>query len=97
MKNRVVDIAEYMLTQLGEMTAMKLHKLVYYSQAWHLVWDGVPLFGDEIQAWANGPVIPALYELHKGVYIISPGFFHEKLRAAQHATTNEEQVHDVRR
>ncbi|WP_307850044.1 MULTISPECIES: type II toxin-antitoxin system antitoxin SocA domain-containing protein [unclassified Saccharopolyspora] len=42
------------------MTAMKLQKLVYYSQAWHLVWDERPLFDEPVQAWANGPVVPDL-------------------------------------
>jgi uncharacterized phage-associated protein len=76
----VYDVAEYILAREGEMSAMKLHKLVYYCQAWHLVWDGAPLFDEEIQAWANGPVIPALYELHKGEFTVGPGFFHEKLQ-----------------
>ena len=28
-----IDVAKYILTKTGEMTAMKLQKLVYYSQA----------------------------------------------------------------
>ncbi|EWC59422.1 putative prophage protein (ps3) [Actinokineospora spheciospongiae] len=47
------------------MTAMKLQKLVYYSQAWHLVWEEEPLFTDRIEAWANGPVVPTLYQRHR--------------------------------
>lgn len=53
------------------MTAMKLQKLVYYCQAWSLVWDEKPLFPEKIQAWANGPVAPDLYEHHRGKYSIS--------------------------
>ncbi|HEX3465782.1 MAG TPA: type II toxin-antitoxin system antitoxin SocA domain-containing protein [Candidatus Elarobacter sp.] len=53
------------------MSATKLQKLVYYCQAWSLVWDDRPLFDDEIQAWANGPVIPVLYRAHRGQSIIS--------------------------
>jgi uncharacterized phage-associated protein len=60
------DVAAFILMQQGEMTAMKLQKLVYYSQAWSLVWDEEPLFDEPIQAWANGPVIPALYARHQG-------------------------------
>ncbi|MGW0920666.1 Panacea domain-containing protein [Streptomyces sp. NPDC002755] len=48
------------------MTAMKLQKLVYYCQAWHLVWEGRALFPEAIRAWASGPVCPAVYELHQG-------------------------------
>ena len=64
----VHDIAAYILRKKGEMTAMKLQKLVYYSQAWSLVWDEEPLFRERIEAWANGPVVPALYRLHKGLF-----------------------------
>jgi uncharacterized phage-associated protein len=33
------DVAQFILERRGEMTAWKLQKLVYYSQAWSLVWD----------------------------------------------------------
>ncbi len=65
------DVAAYVLKVRGEMTAMKLQKLVYYAQAWSLVWDEEPLFSDRIEAWVNGPVIPALYRLHKGQFKVS--------------------------
>ena len=66
----VVDVARYILDTLGEMTTWKLQKLCYYAQAWSLVWDDSPLFEDRIEAWANGPVVPALYEQHRGQYYI---------------------------
>jgi hypothetical protein len=47
------DFAAYVLAEQGEMTTWKLQKLVYYSQAWHLVWDGEPLFTERIEAWAG--------------------------------------------
>jgi uncharacterized phage-associated protein len=62
------DVARYILEQKGEMDTWKLQKLVYYSQAWHLVWDEEPLFKEQIQAWANGPVVPALYREHRGKF-----------------------------
>lgn len=64
------DVAAYILRERGEMPAMKLQKLVYYAQAWSLVWDEKPLFAEEIQAWANGPVIPALYDRHRGQFTV---------------------------
>jgi uncharacterized phage-associated protein len=51
------DVAAYILSRQGRMTAMKLQKLVYYSQAWSVVWDERPLFPEKIEAWANGPVV----------------------------------------
>lgn len=70
MSASVFDTAKYILDVKKEVTAMKLQKLVYYSQAWSLVWDSKPLFQDRIEAWANGPVSPALYCQHKGLYNI---------------------------
>lgn len=73
LKNEVtaMDVAAFILKELGEITTMKLQKLVYYSQAWSLVWDDKPLFDDKIEAWINGPVIPSLYYYHKGSFKIS--------------------------
>ncbi len=64
----VHDVAAYILKKQGEMSAMKLQKLVYYSQAWSLVWDEKPLFRAQIEAWANGPVVPVLYQKHRGQF-----------------------------
>ncbi|MBI1189152.1 MAG: DUF4065 domain-containing protein [Tepidisphaera sp.] len=71
----VFDVAEYVLQKRGEMTAMKLQKLIYYCQAWSLVWDEEPLFSETIQAWANGPVVRALYEKHRGKFKVRAGEF----------------------
>lgn len=62
------DVAAYILQKRQPLSAMKLQKLVYYSQAWSLVWDDRPLFGESIEAWANGPVVRALYERHRGQF-----------------------------
>ena len=71
----VFDVAKYILQAKGSMTAMKLQKLVYYSQAWALVWDEKPLFPEKIRAWANGPVVPELYFIHKGEYLVNESMF----------------------
>lgn len=62
------------------MTVMKLQKLVYDCQAWHLAWEGRALFPEAIRAWASGPVRPALYELYQGHFEIEAGFFAKRLR-----------------
>lgn len=65
------DVAAYILRSHGPMPAMKLQKVVYYSLAWSLVWDDKPLFGERVEAWANGPVIPELYDAHRGQFSVS--------------------------
>ncbi|WP_132946348.1 type II toxin-antitoxin system antitoxin SocA domain-containing protein [Tumebacillus sp. BK434] len=60
-------VARYLLTKSSPgtdraITHLKLQKLVYYAQAWHLVLrEGRPLFHEEIEAWVHGPVCPVLY------------------------------------
>lgn len=66
----VLDVAAYILQQIGAVTAWKLQKLVYYAQAWSHVWDERPLFEERIEAWANGPVCPDLYARHRGQFVI---------------------------
>ena len=66
----VFDVAAYILEKKGQLPTWKLQKLVYYSQAWSLVWDEEPLFPETIEAWINGPVCRALYKLHRGQYSV---------------------------
>ena len=67
----VHDVASYILDKLGPITTWKLQKLAYYAQAWSLVWDEQALFPERIEAWANGPVVPALYRSHAGEFKIA--------------------------
>ena len=67
----VFDVAKYILEKQGSMSAMKLQKLIYYSQAWSLVWDDQPLFHNRIEAWANGPVVRELYDVHRGKFQVN--------------------------
>lgn len=55
------------------LSPLKLQKLLYYEQAWSMVFFGreQTLFAEVPQAWVNGPVYPSVYHLfsHKlGVY-----------------------------
>jgi uncharacterized phage-associated protein len=67
----VHDVAAYILHRLGPLPTMKLQKLCYYAQGHSLAWDGHPLFPEEIQAWANGPVIHDLFARHRGKFGVS--------------------------
>lgn len=60
------DIADWFLSRLNTdsgdtMSPLKLQKLLYYAQAWHLTIFREPLFDEPIQAWAHGPVVPSQY------------------------------------
>lgn len=80
----VLDVAQYILEKEGSMTTMKLQKLCYYSQAWHLVWESKPLFNERFEAWANGPVAPDLYRKHSGMFTVSKVAGGEVSHLAEH-------------
>ena len=70
-----LQVAKYIVKKQKSVTTMKLQKLVYYCQAWSMVWEEIPLFKEKIQAWANGPVCPELFKFHKGRYVLTPSDF----------------------
>lgn len=60
------QIADWILskinTQSGDtISPLKLQKLLYYCQAWHLTIFGTRIFDERIEAWAHGPVVPSQY------------------------------------
>lgn len=64
------DVANYFLVQTDDeagdtVSNLKLQKLVYYAQGFHLALKGTPLFPEQLQAWNHGPVSPALYQTYK--------------------------------
>jgi prophage ps3 protein 01 len=71
----VYDVAKYILDKYGAMSAMKLQKLVFYSQAMSLVWDDIPLFEDDFEAWRKGPVCRSLFNAHKGKFMLDDSSF----------------------
>lgn len=73
----VFDVAKYILDKAGSMSAMKLQKLVFYSQAMSLVWDDLPLFDDDFEAWDKGPVCRALFNAHRGMFLLKDSNFLE--------------------
>lgn len=79
-KIKAVDVAlfickEYKKNSKSELSGMKLQKLLYYSQAWSLVWDIKPLFNEKIEAWVSGPVIREIYDLHKRFFPVEESVF----------------------
>jgi uncharacterized phage-associated protein len=64
-KNIANWIIDY-YSQHGDFVSnLKLQKLIYYAQAWHLALHDKPLFNERIEAWVHGPVQPAVYGAFK--------------------------------
>src|SRR4051812_46071325 len=67
----VRDVAKYFLSLSEEsspkaITPLKLQKLVYYAQGYHLRDNkGQSLFPEKILAWDHGPVVHQLWEDYK--------------------------------
>lgn len=66
----VMDVAAYIVEKVGEISIEKLQKLVYYCQAWSLVWDDMPIFSEPIEAWISGPVVRKLFYFFQGRFMI---------------------------
>ena len=58
-------LGEYILFMHGPMSHLKLQKLVYYVQAYHLAYFGQPIIEDDFEAWVHGPVSRKLYDVVK--------------------------------
>lgn len=50
------DVAAAIRLEQPNLGEMKLHKLLYYCQGYHLAVTGQPLFRETIDAWPMGPV-----------------------------------------
>lgn len=59
------DVARELRSQLPLSGVVKVHKLLYLCQGWHLAWYGEPLFVEDIEAWDNGPVVADLWRDEK--------------------------------
>lgn len=70
MPTTVHDVADYIIVKLDDarvgLNTLKLHKLLYYVQAWHLALKGHPLFPAKFQAWVHGPVSRLTYDRFAG-------------------------------
>jgi len=95
-----VAVARYLLwlaegePETERVTHLRLQKLLYYAQAWHLMACGVPLFEDEIQAWQHGPVVAAAYPYFAD-YGDSPIAHHEAADAAALSDREKQLVDSV--
>lgn len=70
MPYQAIDIAKHILAlsnpEVGDViTNLKLQKLLYYVQGFHLAITGNKLFEEDILAWQYGPVVPEVYHYYK--------------------------------
>lgn len=59
------DVVTAIIDAQGPVDPLRLQKLLYYAQAWHLAWYDEPLFDEPIEAWSYGPVVPSICRQYK--------------------------------
>ena len=64
------DVARYFIALSNDsedegISNLKLQKLLYYAQGYHLAIYDKPLFNEDIEAWLHGPVCPEVYRKYK--------------------------------
>jgi uncharacterized phage-associated protein len=66
---KALEVSNIILTHfdyIGDLiTNKKLQKLLYYVEAWSLVYHS-SLVEEDFEAWVHGPVIPDVYQQFKG-------------------------------
>ena len=72
MAYNAIDIAKKLIKMADDdianggdnMTNLKLQKLLYYQQGYHLASFDTPLFDADVEAWMYGPVVPVVFDYY---------------------------------
>ncbi|MDR1164441.1 MAG: DUF4065 domain-containing protein [Deltaproteobacteria bacterium] len=63
--NSAIAVANWLITMNradpSDLTHLKIQKMLYFAQGWHLAHFDFPLFEDPIEAWKHGPVVRSVY------------------------------------
>lgn len=55
-------LAQYILWKVGKASHLKVQKLLYYIQGYHLAYFDEPVIEDDFEAWVHGPVSRRLFD-----------------------------------
>lgn len=98
MAYNAIDIAKKIICKTDvehgdTISNLKLQKLLYYMQGFHLAFFGTPFFNESIEAWTYGPVVPAVFKEFKRFKqrAINPENYHDELVLAD----DEQQMFDM--
>ena len=66
MAYNAIDIAKKIICKTDvehgdTLSNLKLQKLLYYMQGFHLAFFDEPFFNESIEAWTYGPVVPVVF------------------------------------
>lgn len=60
-----IDLSRYIFAYIQKTNHLKLQKLIYYVDAWHLVFFDAPLIKEDFEAWVHGPVVRQVWDCYK--------------------------------
>ena len=93
-----IDIAKKIICKTDvehgdTLSNLKLQKLLYYMQGFHLAFFDEPFFNESIEAWTYGPVVPVVFQEFKKYKkrSINPDNYHDDLVL----TDDEQQMFDM--
>ncbi|KGR90178.1 hypothetical protein CD30_13085 [Ureibacillus massiliensis 4400831 = CIP 108448 = CCUG 49529] len=70
-----IILSKYILGYINEMglevNHLKLQKLIYYVDAWHMVFLKEPLIDEDFEAWMHGPVVRNVWNYYKEKSILN--------------------------
>lgn len=63
-------LLRYILATNGPANQLKLQKLLYYIEAWHLVFMNSSIIDDDFEAWVHGPVSRKIWDYLKSMSVL---------------------------
>lgn len=91
-----ITLSKYVINRVNEMgytvSHLKLQKLLYYLDAWHLVYFEVPLINDDFEAWVHGPVVRRVWDYYRDESVLHDDIRPEPLRFDIREFLNDEQL-----
>lgn len=63
-------LSDYILLKYGPMSHLKLQKLLFYCDAYHLAYFNEELITDNFEAWVHGPVSKKVFDSFKDKSIL---------------------------
>lgn len=63
-------LVDYILVRGGAMSHLKIQKILFYIQAYHLAYFDEPIIDDNFEAWVHGPVSRKVYNSAKDLSIL---------------------------
>lgn len=96
-----IDIAKKIVCRTDiehgdSITNLKLQKLLYYMQGFHLAFFGTPLFKENIEAWTYGPVVSEVFREFKKYKKrdINPLNYHDDITLSEQQQKMFDMVYD---